>query len=282
MGLGLIRLKSLNSVQLFQRTIFCGSLLGALVSSGGLVAQNKVLEALERGEVLSTKTASTVLVQAIVKKDTAAIQEIIDADLSQIPQIFENVATARPFVTSDKKNLLYLKLRGLTDGLSVLMEVKEGSREAFVNARELLKSADFNSREAAKAELIGIGEDAVANEIDVINGQQEAQRMLGVGSVMLLEGPLNRVEAMPDLRLTLQISFSPYTLIEPVKGEAGAAVPKTSNMTFMQIAAAFGRQVPKGAGELGDYRGFADKRLDLVRGLGESIAKSIKGRLEKL
>ncbi len=275
--------KSLSNFSLNGLIRFSVAALAVGCVFGTAYAQNKVLESLERGEVLTNKNGSAILVQALVDKDAAAIKELLEAeDFSGIPSIFENVASIRPFTTSDKKNLVYMKLRGLTDGLGVLMEVKDGPREAFVNARELIKSADFNSRQAAKAEHDQLDDSSAKKDIELLNAKTDTQRMLGVGDVILLEGPLNEVEQMPDLRVTFQISFSPYTILPPATGVAGAATPKARNLTFMQVKAAFGRQVPKGTGELGDYQGFGDARLGIVQKVAEGLVRSAKSRLEKI
>lgn len=245
-------------------------------------AQNKILDQLEAGQVVSGKSGSTVLVQSIVKKEAPAVLKSLSEDLSKLPNVIGQVAFARPFKTKDGKRLLYLKIKGLGDGTAVLMEVKEGPRDAFTNARELLKSGDFGRyREAARADINEVGDLGLEKDLSKSNASSETQRILGSDSVILLEGPLNQIPAMPQLRVTLQISVAPYSVIPAATGIAGSPAPAMKNYSLLQVRAAFGNQAPIG-GDLGDYRGFGERHLSLAQIAAEDVLASVKARLEKI
>jgi len=267
----------------FGRSIKKTIITGIGILSFGLNAhagENPLLDSLEKGSVLSNRAGSAILAQALVKKDAAIVAKAMGEDFKKLPSIFTGLAFARPFVTKDGKNLVYLKLRGLGDSTGDLMEMKQGPREAFTNARELLKSGDLGLREQA-GELNEVPDTGVLAAISKTNQKNETQRMLGGDSVIILEGPLNEVQQMPNLRVTMAISIAPYSVVPPAKGVAGAAAPVPQNFTLMQVRTAFGRQVPTG-GELGDYRGFGDHRLMIAQEIAESFLRSARSQLEKL
>lgn len=255
--------------------------LGLMASSSSLSAQNMTIDRLEKGEVVSAKMGSSFLVQALVKKDQAQVTKNLFETSDKISQFFPNVAFARPFKTKDGRQLLYLKLRGAGDGLGVMLEAKQGSAGLFTNARELLKSGDRSKdRAIAQEELNQVGDNGVGVQIQNRNEKGQAQRLLGSESVVVFEGPLNPIPQMPTLRVSLAIALAPYTIVPAAKGVAGAPSPASKDYTLLQFRVAFGSQVPKGE-DLGDYKGFGERRLELAKMAGANIMTALKARLEK-
>ncbi len=266
-----------------RNVVLCLLAAGVFVglSSHKLYAQNKFLENLEAGQVVSSKSGASVLVQSIVNKEAAAVIKAITEDLTKLPKVFPQIAFARAY-KSQNKNLLYLKMRGLGDGTSALVEYKQGPLETFTNAREFLKSGDFVSfREPLKKELEEAGDNGIAGEIQKVNDKNDVQRLLGSDTVIEIEGPLYPIAQFPALRMSLQLSLAPYTVIPAPAGQAGAPAPTPKNLTLFSLRAAFGNQVPRG-GDLGSYRGFGDREVSAAQQMGEDLVRIVKARLEKI
>lgn len=270
----------MGNPSLINKSILVGSLALTLsFFSGQSFAANKILEQLEGGAVVSGKTGSTILVQALVKEDAAVVMKALTEDLKDLPKIAPQIAFARPY-TMNQRNLVYLKLRGAGDGVGVVMEMKEGPREAFAGARAFLKSGDTSAfREASKEELNEVGDLGLASGLAEANSRGETERLIGTDSVVLLEGPLNDVIQMPHLRMTVQLSVAPYTVRPAATGIPGAPIPQSKNYSLFQVKAALGRQAVIGR-DLGDYLGLRDQQVELAKGVAENVVKSIRARLE--
>ncbi|MDB5037106.1 MAG: hypothetical protein JWQ35_634 [Bacteriovoracaceae bacterium] len=249
--------------------------------------ENKILERLEKGEVISAKTGASFFMQALVQKDSAKIEAAF-SDLSKLPAVFPQIAFARPYVEGkgdSARKFLYLKLRGLGDGVSVLMEVKSGGDEAFVNAKELILGGDIRPSRDTSAEVDSSKESnqlALDKSIDAANESDSKGRFLGAATEITLEGPLNELMEMPTVRATINLGIqsfgeSPSALKTPAL--KGLKLPAASKRTYLVAKVSFGNQMPNG--ELGDIHGFGEARLSLAQQIGVNIFSTLRGNLEK-
>src|SRR5690606_12647954 len=103
----------------------------ALLTTKSLFANTSVIHQLEQGTVVTTRMGSSFTVEALIEQDPDRVAEAIFENLNKLPEVFSNVAFAKPIQVKEddgtERSLVYLKLRGLGDGLGVLMEVKAGS-----------------------------------------------------------------------------------------------------------------------------------------------------------
>lgn len=264
-----------------------GYLKSLVISIAGLglaanvLADNRILERLEKGEVVSQKTGASFFVQSIVNKEPEKVVASF-LDFKKLSNIFPQVAFSRPYVTQEGRQFLYLKLRGLGDGLGVLMEVKNANPEAFANARELVASSEIAPARDTSAEVSTREEEnelQLRKEIDKANASGAQPRFLGASGGIVLEGPINEVMELPGVRISINLGFAPYTSIK----STGAGASKASALarkTYLVAKVAFGNQMPKE--QLGDYRGFGDQRLSLAQSMGVNVLESLKETLEKL
>lgn len=252
----------------------------ALLASQSARADQVIFERLERGETIATTAGTAATLQMVVKKNASDISDVIFKDPQKLSKIFPNIAFARTYKTSDGKNLLYLKLRGLGDGLGVLMEVKEGGEEAFDNAIALTTSsaalglretgAEVNLKKDVQNQTVL--EASQAGNLSVQRKITPFKNKTTYKDVnIVLEGPLNEVLEMPSLRLTMNLGLYEYDV-----SSAGA----TSNYSYIVSKISIGNQVPRG--ELGDYRGFGDQRLQMTKMMGTDLFAVLKNRLENL
>lgn len=256
-------------------------------------AENRILERLEKGEVISSKTGSSFFVQALVNKEPEKVQAAF-ADLSKLPAVFPQIAFARPYVDKkDERQFVYLKLRGLGDGQSVLMEVKSAGGEAFLNAKELVLSGEYGRGRDTTTEVDTAKEKnqlELKTQIDEANEGDEGARFMGVANSLVLEGPLNEVMELPNVRMTIHLGYSSYMQIPA--DQSGQKVSKKGSppsvvvpvaapekKTYLVAKVSFGNQTAKR--ELGDYRGFGESRLNLAERLGTSVFSALRVNLEK-
>ena len=245
-------------------------------------ANNPVLDRLERGEVISSKSGQAFLLQSIVKKDASAVLKSLTGDLKTLSKVIPQVAFAKPMLTESGKKILYLKLRGLGDGLGILLEVKQGASESFANARALIRSADLLPLRDTQDSVNDVSDGMVLKAVEERNKTSaDATRIIGGDQVLVLEGPLNKIMAMPNLRLTAEISVAPYTIMEKSSGIIGGPAPKVMSYSLLQVRMAVGNQVRIG-GELGDYKGFGDQRLELAKLTGEELVRNLRLKIESL
>jgi len=249
----------------------------SVVFAASVQAQNKVLEQLEAGGVVSDKVGAAILVQILIKKDAETVLKALTEDIKKLPASVPQISLARPY-TIEKRNLVYLKLRGAGDGVGVLMEMKEGPSDGFVNARELIKSAGPGVfRDAAKSELEDLPNLNWQTDLSKGDPKSGIKREIGRDTVVLLEGPLNEIPQAPSLRLSVQFSVAPYRVELPAP--AGAKASDPLKYALFQVKVAFGSQAVIGS-ELGDYRGFGDRQIEMAKSVGETVVRSIKARLE--
>jgi hypothetical protein len=236
----------------------------ALSSTAHAAVENSIIKRLEAGEVVSAKSGSSFIIQALVDKDPMKVQQVLMSDLSKLPDVFENVAFARTYKDKAGKKLLYLKLRGLGDGLGILMEVKQGADQAFRNAKDFNSSGAYQYRNTLQDVNLATDPNAqeLTKEVAATNKANSAEmRTLVNGPSLVLEGPLNEIMELPNLRVTLNLSVGTYMVMK--KGQLPVI------KSYLVSKTAFGSQTPKES--LGDYRGFGDARL----GLAERMAKDL-------
>jgi hypothetical protein len=262
----------------------CVLVIGALGASSELIAANRILSRLEKGEVVSTKTGSSFFVQAIINQESDKVATAF-SDLTKLPTIFPQVAIARPYVGSDGRQFIYLKLRGLGDGLGILAEVKNASSESFVNAKELVMSSEVNPSRDSSAE-VDISNDPsdlqLRREIDEANQGTTDPIFVGASSGIIMEGPFNEIIELPGVRMTVHLGYASYTSLPPatlVKGRATVATTPTRK-TYMVAKVSFGNQTSREY--LGDYRGFGERRLSLATLMGVNALEALRATLEKM
>jgi hypothetical protein len=270
--------------------------LFAVSISAAYAHDNRILSRLEKGEVISSKTGSSFFVQALVGQTHEKIQAAF-SDLSKLPKIFPQIAFAVPYVGKENgkdagRNFLYLKLRGLGDGVGVLMEVKSGGGEAFANAKELILSSDYNQSRSTEGE-VNINKEAnqleLKAQIDAANAKGDESRFVGAEKSLILEGPLNEVMEMPNTRFTIHLGVASYTSIVSAKAieaavfDSKAGPAKKSNSldkkAYLIAKVSVGNQMVRR--ELGDIRGFGDARLSLAEHLGTNVLSALRVQLEK-
>lgn len=245
-------------------------------------ANNTVLDRLERGEVVSSKSGQAFLVQSVLKKDASTVLKSLTGDLKSLGKVIPQIAFAKPMLTESGKKVLYLKLRGLGDGLGILLEVKQGASDSFSNARAMIRSADLLPLRDTQDSLSDVSDGMVLKAVEDRNrSSSDATRIIGGDQVLVLEGPLNKIMAMPNLRVTAEISVAPYTIMEKSSGIVGAAAPKVLSYSLLQVRMAIGNQVRVG-GELGDYKGFGEQRLELAKVTGEELIRNLRLKIESL
>jgi hypothetical protein len=239
----------------------------------GSASANTVLDRLEKGEVISTHAGSAFLVQALVDSPASFVLNRLTGDLDSLSQNFEAIAFSKAFVTSTDKRLLYMKLRGVGDGAVVMMEVKQGAAGLFANAVELVKSGSL-SREPALADLDAVGDNGLGKVFAEQDPRAAVYRNLGKEQSVVLEGPLNPLPQFPQLRMTIAIGVAPYSKTDLAKGTS-------KNQSLLQVKVAFGHQALKG-GELGDFKGFTQRRLQIAKNSTVDVVRAIRSRLEKI
>lgn len=260
--------------------------------SAASAQDNHILNRLEKGEVVSSKAGASFFVQTLVNQAPEKVQAML-SDLSSLPKVFPQIAFAVPYVGKGKdegRNFLYLKMRGLGDGMSLLMEVKSGGGEAFANAKELIVNSDYSQSRATESEVDASKEPnhlELKSQIDESNAKGEDARFVGVGRSLILEGPLNYVMEMPNTRFTISIGVSPYTQIgvEKPLDEKAAKDPKAAKKiaapekkTYLIAKLSVGNQVSH---EELDYNGFGDARLSLAQNIGTNVFSALRIKLEK-
>jgi hypothetical protein len=250
--------------------------------STGVKASESILERLEKGEVVSSKIGSSFTIQTLIKKDVDEVGSQMFKDVSKFPKILDEVAFARHYITKDvkaldKKHLVYLKVRGLGDGVGILLEVKQGGVDSYSNARALdLSSESFPLRDT-EAE-VSLRDDAMNQAVVKAAAIQDENKKTGkypdfdpsLGPVtnLILEGPLNDVPQLPGVRMVVNLGICSYKK------------PKDrTEYTYMVAKMAFGNQIVRG--ELGDYKGFGDTRLSLAQAMGNNFISNLRAKLEK-
>jgi hypothetical protein len=246
-------------------------------------SDNSILQRLEKGEVISSKIGSSFFIQALVDTSPDKMKEIF-SDLRKLPKIFPQIAFAVPYVgktkgDDDKRNFVYLKLRGLGDGVSALMEVKSGGDDAFLNAKEFVIGNDYHSGRNTAAE-VDFSEERnnleLKSKIDEANSKSDSARFLGISNSLILEGPINEVMELPNVRVTINLGVASYTQIltnnEPKKAPA-------DKKSYLVAKVSFGNQVNRG--ELGDIRGFGDAKLTIAQQIGTNVIRTLQSRLQK-
>lgn len=238
--------------------------------------ENRILDRLERGETVATKTGLSFMVQTLIAKEPEKVRAAL-GDFRKLPEVFSGVAYARPYVAKDSRQFVYLKLKGLGDGLGVLMEVKAAPSDAFLNARELVTSAAaYKSRDIGQAADVSADPAALQLRKEIEESGSESH-FLGATDGITLEGPLNEVMQLPNTRLVIHLGYSGYypKAKSSKPGAAGA-----DRKTYLVAKVAFGNQVSRE--NLGDYRGFGERRLSLATSMGEAVIESLKQKLEAL
>ncbi len=263
----------------------CVVSLMVLGTSSALLAENKILSRLERGEVVSGKTGASFFVQALVNKEPEKVASAF-VNLSKLPTVFPQIAFARPYIGSDGRQFVYLKLRGVGDGVGILAEVKNASSEAFRNAKELIVSSEVSKGRDASSETTSFTGEVnhlqLTREIDTANKSESATRFLGETSGIILEGPINSIMELPGVRMTLHLGYSSYVSVGGNKAKASKASESSdsSRQTYLVAKVVFGNQAPKES--LGDYRGFGERRLSLATLMGVNAIQALRASLEKI
>lgn len=252
--------------------------------------QNSIFQRLEHGEVVAAKTGSSFVLQAVTNADPAKLEAAFH-DLNQLPKVFSQIAFVRAYTTNDNppRHLLYMKLRGLQDGTGVLVEVKQGGDEAFANATALRASAD------------SLGLRDTAKEVDLTNDPSntrlmtdaDAEKKLGgdvrnvsISGSIIAEGPINPIIESPSTRVVLNLAYGTYSVTKGSAPKGAALTPDLNSPIvgetkgFLMVKVSFGNQIARG--ELGDYRGFGEQRLNLAQDVGIDVLKGLRARLEKL
>ncbi len=267
--------KSIKNSVLAGTVCFLGLGLASIVEAAP--GQNRILSRLEANEVLTTKTGSAFVVQGLANKEFEKVAVAL-SDLTKLPSVFQQIAFARPYKNKDGRQFLYLKTRGLMDGMGLLMEVRSAEATAFVNARELMVSGEiYKKRDIGKDADLASDESQLQlkREMDEASKAGEGMRDIGILRGITLEGPLNPVMQLPNVRFTINLGVAPYTYIPPATSGASS-----QRKTYMVVKVAVGNQV---ASEfIGDYRGFGEQRLTVASMLGQKVLESLRERLEKL
>lgn len=243
--------------------------LGILwVGSAWAAPANSLLHRLEQGEVLSTKEGSSFVIQTLIQSDPVKVQTAF-SDLTQLPLVFDNMAFTNLYKTKNNQNLIYMKLKGLGDGVGVLMEIKSGTPQTFSGTIGLIESANYHFRNQPIDPFQTNDLIKIISDSNQTNPQEV--RALALGSVLVLEGPLNEVKQLPSVRAILHLIVGMYSI---QKGTREA--PRI--LTYLAAKMSFGKQVPKK--NIGDYRGFGDRRLSIAENLGVNLFEALKRTLE--
>lgn len=260
---------------------------------------NRILKRLEHGEVISSRTGSSFFVQALTAQTPDKVRAVF-SDLTKLPTVFPQVAFAVPYVGKGKdegRNFLYLKLRGLGDGVGVLMEVKSGGGDAFANAKELILGGEYHAARSTEGE-VDITKEAnqvsLKSAVDEANARGEDPRFVDLTKSLVLEGPLNEVMEMPNVRFTIHFGVASYTSVSTGSstGDEGARLARGVNIaspaaaknsmdkkSYLIAKVSVGNQIAREG--LGDIRGFGDARLALAESLGSKVLSVLRTNLEK-
>ncbi|MBN8554988.1 MAG: hypothetical protein J0L93_06045 [Deltaproteobacteria bacterium] len=263
-----------------------GFILSSQLASSVLAEEVSMLTRLEKGEIVATKAGTSFTIQAVVKKKVADVREVLFKDFTQLPKFFKEVAFVQPYSSTGDVNLLYLKLRGLGDGLGVLMEVKsletsdymakKSSLFSFANAESLIASSESLGLRKTESEVDLKLDSANQDLMKLADAEKKAKskitREVSINTNLILEGPINPIPQFPTLRLVMNIAVGPYTVSE------GGSEKESS--TYLIAKVSFGNQAPQG--ELGDISGFGDMRLNIAKNVGKTFISSIKTRIENL
>ena len=242
---------------------------------GTEAANVRVFERLEQGETLTSQVGSSIFAQTLIKQPAADVQAKIFSDPSKWSSVFKNVAYAKPYVTTDGKKLVYVKLNGLGDGVGVLMEIKQGMESSFTSAKTLnISSSALRLRNSAS-------EVAFDSNLPASSSEGGANRTVGTDQSIVLEGPLNHVVQLPNMRITLRLGVASYTVTKD-KGKDKDADKDTnkdvSNYALVMAKASFATQAP--LKELGDYHGFGEQKLNISRMLSGWVLSVLRAGLE--
>ena len=268
--------------------------------------QNTMFARLERGEVITSKEGAMFVVQALAKANPEDIKASLFKDLKKLPSLFPQIAFVHPYVTiveetqsvpvqpliggagiggagiqrvapstmivKKERHLVYLKLRGLGDGVGVLMEVKEGAQESFANAMELMHSGSLQFRQTEFDKPINQNQGLnLIKETGASSKKEEIGRNIFLEKKLTLEGPLNSVMEFPGLRIAIHLAVGRY-MTTPSPGKVDVS-------TYLIAKVLFGTQVPKQG--IGDYRGFGEQKLSLAQRVGVNVLRGLTSVLER-
>ncbi len=260
------------------------ALLGmhSVPSASAAERDNPSYKRLEKGETISSKAGSSVTFQKLLKVDIAKAVAVLD-DLSKLPELFENIVYAKTFKTLDGKKLLYIKVSGLGDGAGLLFEVKESGGDFFTAAKTLLKSSDgLRLREiGTEASLEDGGHADLVKDLAIET--DKAKKTNGMGREidtsinarsLILEGPLNEVMQLPANRFSLHLGVGTYSLFK-------ADTPwDMQSSAYLVAKIGVASQTPRT--ELGDVKGFGERKLSLLQRFGQNVFTNFAKQLSKL
>jgi len=262
-----------------------GFALTCFVASGleaNVKADNRILDRLEAGEVISAKLGGSVLLQSITSQDPEKVRKAFTTNFSGLSDLFSEIAFARPFITDAGRRLVYLKLKGMGDGLSVLVEVKQGANEAFNDAKSLMDSAKIWKSGASSSEAsLTAAETTLKSEVADANKVPGVSRTFMPGATIVLEGPLNEVMELPGVRFTVTLSTASY-MVSPTASATVPLLPMPAAKTYTYLAARIAVAAQVTDEHLPDYRGFGDRRLGIMERLGVDLFSALQKNLQKL
>lgn len=278
--------------------------------SQALSQQMTLTEKLERGEVFTSRMGTSFVIQALIKQESAKIQEAMNKDLGIVAQLIPDLGAAMPFKGSNNQKYLYLKARGIGGGAGILTEVVEGFDEAFVQAPLLPTRGSPKKAKPSGVAILNPWEHKIAAEFEELDKTSSFTRRIDFGNSVRIVGPLHEVISLQGLSLDIQFSFKPYH-VEPKPdfanqvqiggatqqipsgqanlraadeskksdGEAEEPDPAKS-FTLFTVQVSFVPVMPKHS--LGDFRGFGEKKLVTAQYAAQKFVSRLRENLERL
>lgn len=260
-------------------------------------AEDMLLTRLERGDLQSSRVGSTVYFQGLIRKSFQDIKTLFASDLNSFTKRLPEVAFIKPFKSADNRALLYFKIRGLLDGSSFLVEIKEARGEALVAFNNLILNSStlplWATEMSQNNVLIPAANpwlQSLQQEIGQTNSVNQVQRVLGGPSkemVFTLDGPLNPSMSLAGVRFQLRCDLRAYSIsrLGGVQPDLISDFISKSNgnnggveWTYFSAQLSFSPETP--SQELGDYRGFRERQLAATEWGGSNFLRDLRSALE--
>lgn len=226
---------------------------------------------LEAKKVLSARQGQSVSVLALGNFDAEEYAKVVSKDFSALAQLLPNVASLRIVKSADGKNLLMVKVRGLSLSSGLVFEVKEiklapsGYLSAHTpSTKEIplkVKALNKSGMQSVNPILASV----FAGELSEQESENKA-KMKEMARIELV-GPLNELRVYPGLQMSARLSFYEYTSASA--SETGAM---SLDLGFYQ-----GRRTEN----IGDIRGFGVAGMRLAEKFTENYMSSLQASMQK-
>lgn len=252
----------------FSLTAFCA--VSVFVIQSTSYAQGLQTD-LEAKKVLSARQGQSISVLALGNFSAVDYAKAVSNDFSALAQLLPNVASLRMVKSADGKNLLMVKVRGLSLSSGLVFEVKEIKLAPLgylavhtPSAKEIpLKTKPLNKTgmQGVTAILASVFADELSNQ------ESENKTKMKEMARIELVGPLNELQVYPGLQMSARLSFYEYTSASAT--ETGAM---SLDLGFYQ-----GRRTEN----IGDISGFGVAGMRLAERFTENYMSSLRASMQK-